>query len=91
MNPLAPAPHVRQVSTSDGTVLLDVDRGRFYGLNPTGTVVWKGLSDGRTVDQIASDLAARFTAPLGRIRTDVTALVTQLRDRGLLDVGGRPA
>jgi coenzyme PQQ synthesis protein D (PqqD) len=90
LNPLAPAPHVRHVSTADGTVLLDIDRGRFYGLNPTATVVWKGLSDGQSVEQITGDLAARFTAPTDQIRADVTALVAQLRDRGVLDTGGRP-
>ena len=88
---LLPALHVREVSTTEGTVLLDVERGRFYGLNPTGTFVWRGLSDGRTVEEIADDLSARFAAPLERIRADVVALVARLRDRGLLEAGDRSA
>lgn len=87
MNPFTPAPTVRGVTTQDGTVLLDVDQGRFYGLNPTGTTVWQLLAQGRSVEQITGDLAARFDAPPDRIRVDVDIIVTQLRDRGLLHTG----
>lgn len=85
MNALAPTPEVHQVSTADGTVLLDADRGRFYGLNPTASIIWQALSTGRSVEQITRDLTARFTAPPDRVRADVSTLVAQLRDRGLLD------
>lgn len=88
MNALAPTPDVHHVSTTDGTVLLDTDHGRFYGLNPTGSVIWKALAEGHSVEQITRDLTARFDAPPDRVRADVTALVAQLRDRGLLDTTG---
>lgn len=88
MNSLAPVPNVHHVSTTDGTVLLDTDRGRFYGINPTGSAIWKALSDGHSVEQITRDLTARFDAPPDRVRADVTTLVAQLRDRGLLDTTG---
>jgi outer membrane protein assembly factor BamB len=87
MNPFAPAPTVREVTTEDGTVLLDVDQGRFYGLNPTGTTVWQLLAQGRSIEQITGDLAARFDAHPDRIRGDVDTIVTQLRDRSLLHTG----
>ncbi|MGH3620464.1 MAG: lasso peptide biosynthesis PqqD family chaperone [Sciscionella sp.] len=85
MNALAPPPHVHQVTTIDGTVLLDTGRGRFYGLNPTGSIIWKALSNGHSVEQITRDLTARYAAPPDRVRADITTLVAQLRDRGLLD------
>ncbi len=87
MNGYTPAPTVRGVTTEDGTVLLHVDQGRFYGLNPTGTTVWQLLAQGRSVEQITGNLAARFDAHPDRIRVDVDTILTQLRDRGLLRIG----
>lgn len=84
MNAFAPASNVETATTEDGTVLLDVDQGRFYGLNSTGTEVWQLLINGRSVEQITGDFAARYNAPPERIRTDIDAIVSQLRDRGLL-------
>lgn len=84
MNTLAPTPDVRQASTEDGTVLLDIKGGRFYGLNPTASAVWQALSDGHDIDRITRDLLARFNAPPERVRADITTLVAQLHERGLL-------
>lgn len=88
MSALAPDPAVREVTTHDGTVLLDAEHGRLYGLNPTGSTVWQGLTAGRSVDQIVGELTARFTAPPEQLRSDVEAVITQLRDHGLLHISG---
>lgn len=88
MNALAAGPAVCQVTTDEGTVLLDAERGRLYGLNPTGTAVWQALTAGRSLDQIVDELAARFAAPRGRIRADVEILISQLRGRSLLRTPG---
>jgi hypothetical protein len=77
-------PHVHHVSTADGTVLLDADGGRLYGLNPTASMIWQALSAGRSVEQIICDVTVRFDAPPDRVRADVSTLVAQLQDRGLV-------
>ncbi|WP_162452922.1 PqqD family protein [Phytoactinopolyspora mesophila] len=87
MSKLHPMPDVHQVSTADGTVLLAADRGHFYGLNPAGSVIWTALCEGNTVDQVIRELGTRFDTPPDRIRGDVTDLVAQLCDRGLLAIG----
>ncbi|TWP46079.1 lasso peptide biosynthesis PqqD family chaperone [Lentzea tibetensis] len=84
MNALAPPPTISQVTTEDGMVLLDDDRGRLYGLNRTASAIWRALADGHSVEQASRDLAARFDNTPDRIRADVETLVAQLRDRGLL-------
>jgi hypothetical protein len=84
MNILTPSPTVHGVTTDDGTVLLDIGRGRFYGLNPTGSAVWRLLAQGCSAEQITGDLASRFEVPADRVRADVATVITQLRDRDLL-------
>lgn len=84
MNTFAPCAAVRQVTTDDGAVLLDMKRGRLYGLNPTGGAIWQALAHGQSVEQITRELAAGTGAPSERIRADIETLITQLRDHGLL-------
>lgn len=81
----APPQHVRRISTPDGTVLLDIDHGRFYGLNPVGSLVWEALVAGQSIEQVAGGLAARCAIPRDRIREDVIELLGRLREHGLLD------
>jgi len=65
-------------------VLLDLDHGRSLGLNETASVVWTLLSD-HDDEQIAAELVRRFDVTLNRARADVTRLVDQLRERGLVE------
>lgn len=88
MNTLARKPRVHEVTTPDGAVLLDADLGHFYGLNPTASTMWQALlSTGASVEQIARDLSARFSAPHDEIHADISRLVTELSERGLLHAG----
>lgn len=90
MNPpaLVPDPDVAHITTCDGTVLLNVEHGQLYGLNPTGSIVWQALSDRKGVEEITGDLAARFPAARERIPSDVEAVITKLHARGLLTPRG---
>ena len=65
-------------------VLLDLDRERYFGLNVIGTAVWRGLSEGRPLDQIVADLQPQYAVDADRLVADVAALVGHLRSEGLL-------
>jgi hypothetical protein len=84
VNALRPSPSVQQITTEDGTVLLDIDSGRFYGLNPIGSAIWEALVKGHGIEQITRDIAEHYEASPTRIRGDVDMLVAKLRDRNLL-------
>ena len=64
-------------------VILSLDRAEYYGLNPTGTRVWKSLAEGATIAVIAERLAAECHVDLTRARHDVLALVRSLVDEKL--------
>ena len=42
-----------------------------YTLNETGHAIWRKLNGARTLAQIASELAAEFSAPAGGLERDV--------------------
>jgi hypothetical protein len=54
------------------------DAGEVLVLNPTGTLVWQGVEEGRSVGAIAVDLAATYGIAPAIALADVRALLEQL-------------
>ncbi|MGC3996892.1 MAG: PqqD family protein [Anaeromyxobacter sp.] len=73
---------------ADGTgVLLHLRTKFYYALNATGVVVWKLLASGEaaTLEALAAAVVARFQgAEEARARADVSTLLAELQDEGLL-------
>jgi hypothetical protein len=66
-------------------VLLDYDRGIYYGLNPVGARVWQLLSDGEASDRVIELLAGEYDVARETLEEDVAALLRDLESKGLLD------
>ena len=59
----------------------------FHGmvkLNGTGKRIWQGLTEGRTDDDIARDLAQEYGVSPERAAADVREFVEQVREAGFL-------
>lgn len=66
-------------------VIINFQTYYYYGLNRTGTVMWKLLqSGGRSRDEITEALVAMFRAPSAKVASDVNALIDRLLAEGLL-------
>ena len=50
------APGVRETASEDGAVLLDIEQGICFSLNPVGLKIWELLKKHYSVDQIAEVL-----------------------------------
>ncbi|MBC2878760.1 MULTISPECIES: lasso peptide biosynthesis PqqD family chaperone [Streptomyces] len=77
------APDVATAETEYGTVLLDQRKGRYWELNPTGTLVVRTLLDGGGEADAVEALVGAFAVDRRRAAADVAALVALLRDAGL--------
>jgi len=71
----------------DGAVLLNTDSGVYYGLDPVGTRIWElvGAADGASEEQIVRELRAEYEVDDDQLRSDVSAFLTVLEARGLLN------
>ena len=67
-------------------VLLDYDRGVYYGLNPVGARVWQLLSDGEASDRIIELLAGEYDVARGTLEADVAALLRDLQAKELVEL-----
>jgi hypothetical protein len=78
------SPEVMGRSVGIETVLLDIPSGRYFGLNEVGTVVWQGLQEGWTTDQICKRLVSEFNVERSRLEGDVGQLLDALAAQGLV-------
>lgn len=77
------SPHVKFRETQDGVVLFDPSQGICVSINPSGSLIWKDISEGRAPDSIAQHVAEQFKVPLEEAHTDVAEFIQQLKDRRL--------
>ena len=82
--------HVRTTITQDGAVLMNIKGGSMLTLNPSGSIIWQQLSDGRSPEQITSHLASEFGISREQASADVNEFLEQLEAQHLIESGESP-
>ena len=67
-------------------VLMNVGRGRFYGLGETGSSVWRRLGSPIRVDDLCRELMLEYHADRDVLVRDVIVLLEQMQEEGLIKV-----
>jgi hypothetical protein len=75
---LKPSPDAFANAVGDETVLLQVKRGVYYGLDPVGTRIWEGLNAGTPPLQICEQIAADYGQPLETVKSDARSFLEDL-------------
>jgi hypothetical protein len=78
------APGVRETASEDGAVLLDIEQGICFSLNPVGLRIWELLKKRRSLDQIADALAQEFSVPRDQILSDAREFIVALAAKHLI-------
>ena len=65
-------------------VLLDMDSESYYSLNPVGSRMWQLLTESGNLEGVIQQLLQVFLIDETTLRQDVTALVEELVEEGLL-------
>ena len=78
-----------QVSSDlDGdAVILNLNSGVYFGLNPVGARVWELLQQPRTIDEICGAVRQEFEVEPERCQRDLINLIEQMRTQGLVTEG----
>ncbi len=85
------SPGVRETASEDGAVLLDIEQGICFSLNPVGLRIWQMLKDRRSTDQIADALAQDFPVPRSQLLSDVFEFLQALETKRLVYRPGHTA
>ncbi len=59
-------------------VLVDLNTKKYYQLNETAALVWRGLEKRRTVEQIAAEMATSYDVPPAQAASSVDRLIQNL-------------
>lgn len=78
------APGVRETASEDGAVLLDIEQGICFSLNPVGLRIWELLKKRCSLDQIADSLAQEFSVPRTQILSDASEFIEALEAKNLI-------
>lgn len=78
----------RQISSAMGAeqAILQLDSGKYFGLNPVGARIWQLAAEPRKVGDILATLLAEYEVPADRCRADLLAVLHQLHAAGLIEV-----
>lgn len=77
--------HVVHRAFAAETVVLNLQTGKYHGLNPVAGRMLEVLEHTGTVQEAARQLAAEYEQPIATIEEDLCSLCADLSERGLID------
>jgi hypothetical protein len=80
---MVPVPNVHARRFDDELIILDLNRGFYFGLNGVGAAIWEGLAQGKALSDVVRALADEYDATEAQLMEDAKTLVDQLVDAGL--------
>ena len=86
-----PSPSVRESNGPDGAVLLDIQQGICFSLNPVGANIWALVKQRKSTDDIVATLMKDFAVPEEQVRSDVVEFAALLKQKGLLLSAAEPS
>jgi len=84
IEPLVISPAVREIANEDGAVLLDIEQGICFSLNPVGLRIWQMLKQRYSTDKIADLLEKEFHTPRPDLVADISDFLVQLEAKHLI-------
>jgi hypothetical protein len=84
INEFSIAPGVRETISEDGAVLLDIEQGICFSLNPAGLKIWELLKQQRSLDEIVDVLGQQFPIPRSQLLSDAAEFIAALESKDLI-------
>lgn len=85
---LMPGKHVVVTDFDGGEgILVDLNTKKYFQLNETAMLVWKGLEQGKSVGQIASDITDNYEVALDRATSSVERILDSFQTYKLVGLG----
>jgi Coenzyme PQQ synthesis protein D (PqqD) len=75
---------IRETTSQDGAVLLDIEQGICFSLNPVGLKIWELLKQGQSVDKVADTLATEFPVSRQQVLADTEEFISELEAKHLI-------
>jgi len=67
-----------------GGILVDLNTKQYYQLNETGSLIWRGLENGKTLEDIVSEMRTVYEVSSEQAQASVEKLILNLESRKLV-------
>ena len=68
----------------DEIVMVDIEKGSYFSLNPVATRIWELLEQPLTLDSLCDQLLTEYDVLTEQCRTDVTEHLAEMETLGLI-------
>lgn len=72
----------RQVG--DETVILQLETGTYYGLDPVGARIWQLIGDGSSLAEVCGVMLEEYAVERAELESDVLDLAREMEAKGLV-------
>ena len=76
---------------NDETVMMDIEKGSYYGLNGCGTQIWSLLAKPITVNDLCLQLTEKFAVSSTQCEQDVIGFLQNLLTRNMVKTSSHAA
>jgi hypothetical protein len=73
-------------NVEDEMVLLGMEDGIYYGLNPVGAFIWEQIKEPKTVDEVRDAILEEYDVEKIQCEKDLMELLRELTEKGLVVV-----
>ncbi|PKL72844.1 MAG: PqqD family protein [Methanobacteriales archaeon HGW-Methanobacteriales-2] len=72
-------------NVEDEMVLLGMEDGIYYGLNPVGAFIWEQIKEPKTIDQVRDAILDEYDVGKEECERDLYELLKELTGKGLVE------
>jgi hypothetical protein len=83
--------HVVYRSFPSETVVLNLETGKYHGLNATAGRMLEALERAPSFGEALATISADYKQPADVLKQDLQELCNVLHERGLIEIDGRPS
>ena len=78
------ADHTTSAEVDGESVILDLDDGIYYGLNSSGSRIWKELQEQKTIKELVDEIARAYNIDRLDCKNDILSLIQELQENNLV-------
>lgn len=78
-------PSVMARQLGEETVILDLESGTYFGLDPVGARIWQLMKEGKSLAEICDVMLDEYEVSREELERDASALAQDLAGRNLID------
>lgn len=80
------AAHQTSAEVDGESVILDLEEGIYYGLNPVGARIWSEIQEPTAVEEVTAAITAEYDVDSEQCREDVISLLQDLHENDLIKI-----